>query len=151
MKLAHKNLIAAGLLAAFGFAAVAQTAPPVQQVAPQTERIARMQERMAKHQTELKQKLQLNVAQEGAWNTYVAALKPVAVGRPDRAEFATLSTPERIDRMRIHRAARAAEMDKRGEATKAFYAALSPEQKKLFDNETARRGHGGHHGRHHKA
>ena len=36
-----------------------------------------------------------------------------------------------------------AEMDKRGDATKTFYATLSAEQKKVFDDETARRGHHG--------
>jgi Spy/CpxP family protein refolding chaperone len=33
-------------------------------------------------------------------------------------------------------------MDRRAEATKAFYAQLTPEQKKTFDAETARMGHG---------
>jgi Spy/CpxP family protein refolding chaperone len=46
------------------------------------------------------------------------------------------------------RTARMAEMDKRADATKTFYAALSPEQKKVFDAETARGRHG-HHGMHH--
>jgi Spy/CpxP family protein refolding chaperone len=50
-------------------------------------------------------------------------------------------------------------MDQRGEAAKAFYATLSPEQKKRFDEQTARmmarrggmggdyhdHGHHGHH------
>jgi protein CpxP len=39
-------------------------------------------------------------------------------------------------------------MDKRADATKIFYAALSPEQKKTFDAETARRGHRGGYGHH---
>ena len=51
--------------------------------------------------------------------------------------------------MRAMRSARAAEMDKRADATKTFYAALSPEQKKVFDAETARGHRGGGH-RHHK-
>jgi hypothetical protein len=45
-----------------------------------------------------------------------------------------------------------AEMDRRGEASKAFYASLSSDQKKVFDDETrkhmAGRGEHGHHGRH---
>jgi len=165
-----KHLIAAGLLATLGLAATAQTQAPPASAAPapitaareghsradpakMQERMARMQERMARHLAEFKQKLQLSPAQEGAWNSYVAALKPTPRQRPDRAEFAKLSTPERIDRMRAHRAARMAEMDKRGEATKSFYSVLSADQKKLFDDTTARRGLGGrdcHHGRHHK-
>jgi Spy/CpxP family protein refolding chaperone len=41
-----------------------------------------------------------------------------------------------------------AAMDKRGEATKAFYAALTPEQQKTFDAEHRKHGpRGGHEGR----
>lgn len=113
---------------------------------------AKMQERIAKRQAALKQKLQITPAQEGAWTAYTAAMQPPAnMQRPDRAEFAKLTTPERIDRMRALRAARAAEMDKRAEATKAFYASLTPEQKKVFDERSFGRRGGHHHGgmRHH--
>jgi periplasmic protein CpxP/Spy len=112
----------------------------------------RMQERMARRLGELKQKLQVSGAQEGAWTTWTAALTPTRLQRPDRAEMAALSTPERIDRMRALRAQRNAEMDKRLDATKTFYASLSAEQKKVFDAESMRflrggkRGHGRHHG-----
>jgi periplasmic protein CpxP/Spy len=155
MKNTSKQLIAAGLLAAFGFAAIAQT-PPTAAPAPTArgERHgkfdpAKMQEHMARRQAELKQKLQLTPAQETAWTAYTAVMKPPArMQRPDRAEFEKLTTPERIDRTRAMRATRIAEMDKRGDATKTFYAALTPEQKKVFDAETARGHHRG--GRHHR-
>lgn len=168
MKLAHKQLFAAALLASAGLAAIAQTPAPhagpgaamahrgdeSRDPAKMQERMARMQERMAKHLAEFKQKLQITPAQEGSWNSYTAALKPAAnLQRPDRAELAKLPTPERIDRMRAIHTARMAEMDKRADATKAFYATLTPAQQKTFDEETARRGHhgkGGHHGRHHR-
>ena len=92
-------------------------------------------------------------AQEGAWNAWTAAMKPPAnLQRPNREEMAKLTTPERIDRMRQLRTQRQAEMDKRADATKSFYAALNADQKKVFDTETARFGHGGPrggHGRHH--
>jgi Spy/CpxP family protein refolding chaperone len=39
-----------------------------------------------------------------------------------------------------------AEMDKRGDATKAFYAALSPEQQKIFDAEHRKMGQREGHG-----
>ena len=76
--------------------------------------------------------------------------------RLDRQDMDKLTTPERIDRMRALRAQHAAEADRRGEATKAFYAALTPEQQKTFDAQ-AHRGHrmggmkggeGRHHGGH---
>lgn len=44
-----------------------------------------------------------------------------------------------------HMAEMSAAMDKRGEATKAFYAVLTPEQEKVFDaNATRRHGPDGH-------
>jgi periplasmic protein CpxP/Spy len=160
MKLAPKHLIATGLLAALGFAATAQTAPPAAPgagPAPMAREHhgrfdpAKLQERMARRQAELKQKLQLAPAQESAWTAYTSAMKPPArMQRPDRAEFAKLTTPERIDRMQALHATRSAEMGKRAEATKAFYAALTAEQKKVFDAESLHRRGGHPGGRHHK-
>lgn len=168
MKHAHKHLIAAALLA-LGFAATAQPAPAPAPVTPEARASGhhhgmmghhgrmdpakmqeRMQQRMAQRQAQLKQKLQITPAQESAWTAYVAAMQPPAnMQRPDRAELAKLTTPERIDRMRALRTAHHAEMDKRGEAAKTFYAALTAEQKKVFDAESSRGRRGGHHRGHH--
>jgi Spy/CpxP family protein refolding chaperone len=154
MRHIHKHLIAA-VLASLALAAGAQTAPPA---APATDKPAmrehrgmhdpaRMQEHFARRQAALKQKLQITPAQEGAWNAYLAAMKPPAnFSRPAPGEFERLTTPERIDRMRSMHTARAAEMDKRADATKTFYAALSPEQKKVFDTETLPRHFARRHG-----
>ncbi|MDB5872738.1 MAG: hypothetical protein JWQ07_2180 [Ramlibacter sp.] len=156
MKHVYKHLFAANLLAV-GLAATAQTPPATPGAAPaRMEREhhgrfdpAKMQERIARRQADLKQKLQITPAQEGAWTAYTASMKPPAnMQRPNRAEFEKLTTPERIDRMRAMRAARAAEMDKRADATKTFYAALSPDQKKVFDTQAARGHRGGE--QHHK-
>jgi hypothetical protein len=61
---------------------------------------------------------------------------------PDRAEMDKLTTPERIDKMRAmhkeHMAKMETAMDQRAEATKTLYAALSAEQKKIFDDEHAK-------------
>ncbi len=65
--------------------------------------------------------------------------------RPDMAGMAQLTTPERIDRMRALRAQHNAEADRRDDATKTFYAALTPAQQKVFDAE-----HVGMHGPRHK-
>jgi Spy/CpxP family protein refolding chaperone len=149
-------MLLAGLLAIIGFAATAQTAtPPAAGPAPRGHMMghmdpARMQAFIAKRQAALKEKLKLSAAQEGAWTAYTAAMQPPAnMTRPNRAEFEKLSTPERIDKMRALRAQHSAEMDKRAEATKTFYAALTPEQQKVFDANAMRRGgHGEHRGMH---
>ena len=53
--------------------------------------------------------------------------------RPDHDAIARMTTPQRIDQMRQMRAQRNAEMDKRADATKTFYAQLTPPQQKAFD------------------
>ena len=109
---------------------------------------AKMQAWMAKRMGELKTKLRVTASQEGAWTTFTAAMQPPANmwERPSaekraeqRAEYAKMTTPERIDKMRAMRTQRmtdmTAAMDKRADAAKAFYAVLSPEQQKTFDAE----------------
>jgi periplasmic protein CpxP/Spy len=58
-------------------------------------------------------------------------------GQDGHDDFAKLTTPERLDKMAAmmaeHTAKRQAEFQKHAEAIKAFYAQLSPEQKRAFD------------------
>jgi hypothetical protein len=106
----------------------------------------RMQERMARRLAVFKEQLRISPAQEAAWNAWTASLQPGArPQRPDPAEFARMTTPERIDRLRSLRAQRNAEMDRKAEATKAFYAQLAPGQRIVFDAETLKFAHGMHH------
>jgi hypothetical protein len=158
MKHSPKQLIAAIVLAGLGLAAAAQapSGPPAggpgRQDRMERHDPARMQQfmqaRRAHKMARLKETLQIVPAQEGAWAAWTASMQPPANWkRPDRAEFERLTTPERIDRMRALRTERMARMDKRAEATKVFYAALNPIQKRVFDLESARRGkRGGHEG-----
>jgi protein CpxP len=108
---------------------------------------AKMQARIAKHQAELKANLKITPAQEGAWASYTAAMQPPAGGyahrnHEQRAEMDKLTTPQRIDKMREMRSQRMAEMsanmNKRGDATKALYSSLTPEQQSLFDAQHKR-------------
>ena len=171
------SLVLAGLLATAGASALAQTAPVATPATPSAgapaghfgERMGRhdpvkMQAMVAKRQADMKAKLKITPAQEGAWASFTAAMQAPATtgGRPtpeQRAEFDKLTTPERIDKMRVMRTQRMADMsaamDKRGEANKTFYAALTPEQQKVFDIEHKKhgrhmgeggRGGPGHHG-----
>ena len=179
MKLSSKHLLLTTLMATCGFAAIAQNTTPTAPAAgaqPQMqdkmhrgdhssmrERMfgnhnERMAERISKRQAELKAKLKITPAQEGAWTTFAASMQPPAGGmmgmRHDpkvKAEMDKLTTPERIDKMQAMRAERmktmGAEMEKRGAATKAFYAVLSSEQKAVFDAVAIHGGkHGGGHG-----
>jgi hypothetical protein len=152
MKTAHKHLLVAVGLAVLTLSAAAQTPPPFAPgpgatMTPGQPGMMQQyrQQRRAEREAALKQILQITPAQEGAWNTWIASRQPSARPRPNPAEWTGLTTPERIDRMRQLRAARIAEMDRRGDATKAFYAALTQPQQKAFDALTAQlmdRGHG---------
>jgi len=100
---------------------------------------------------ELKTKLRLDASQEVAWKSYVEAMQmmPMHGGKSERAALQKMNTPERIDQMQAQHQQMQAEIKKRGDATKEFYALLSSEQKKVFDVETLRmvpgvHGHGMH-------
>ncbi|MDP3652224.1 MAG: Spy/CpxP family protein refolding chaperone [Rhodoferax sp.] len=167
MKPAFKSLAVAALLACAGFAAFAQNTSPMadhrammgdggmaQHEGKDGRRKmdpAKMEAMVAKHLDALKAKLKITAAQEGAWTTFAAAMKPAprSVNQyPDRAEMDKLTTPERIDKMhnlrKQHMTDMQTAMDQRDEAIKTFYAALNAEQKKVFDSEHARMG--GRHG-----
>ena len=151
MKPGLKSLLIAGLLANAAIMAQAQTTTAPAASKPQANHERGMHDSMdpakreamvTKHLADLKTKLKITAPQEGAWTTFTAALKPPARAehtRPDRAEMEKLTTPERIDKMRAHRAQRMtemqAQMDKREEATKVFYTGLNADQKKVFDAE----------------
>jgi protein CpxP len=151
MKFSLKHFTAAAMIATAGMASYAQPAPggPQMDPAKRAEFVAKRAEHMAKRQAELKQKLGITSAQESAWTSFTNAMKPgERKARMDRDAFAKLSTPDRIDQMKSLRNTRIAEMDRRADATKAFYAVLTPAQKTVFDTETAKKrgGHGGHGG-----
>ncbi|MFD1712513.1 hypothetical protein FVQ98_09610 [Ottowia sp. GY511] len=180
MTKAPKHLLLATLLAATGIVATAQTPASTAQPAPTAapaagdasaqpgqrqargnpaERQKRWAEHRAKRQAELKAALKLTSAQEGAWITFTTATQPPARAErsaQDRDAFKNLNTPQRIDLMEKRMAERQAHMKQRGDAVKTFYAQLTPEQQKVFDERGMRfgkgegkRGHrGGHHGHH---
>lgn len=112
-------------------------------------RFADRQAHRVKRLAALKEKLKLSPTQEGAWSSFTASTQPPA-GTPshetDRADFAKLTTPQRLERMQARQTERTAMFAKRAEATRTFYTGLSPDQQKTFDVETARMGHGAHGG-----
>jgi hypothetical protein len=148
MKKLIQSMVVAGVLAVAGGAAFAQMGEGMMgHEGMQHRDPAKMAQMHAKHLANLKAKLKLTASQEEAWNTFANSMAPIAGmmnKRPDPAEMDKLTTPERIDKMRAlhkeHMTAMEANMDKRAEATKTFYAALSAEQKKTFDAEHSKMG-----------
>ena len=151
MKTHFKPLVLAAILGTAALTALAQPAGDAPQGGDRMGAMhehgrERMQAHMAKRLDELKAKLKLSQQQEASWTTYVAALKPgaMAAAHPRPEDWAKLTTPERLDKMRELRKAHEAEFNKRDDATRAFYSGLSAEQKKAFDDNTARAMQDGH-------
>jgi len=96
---------------------------------------------MHKHQQhrmdKLKQSLKLSTDQDQAWAAFQGSMQQPAMQRPDNQAIAKMSTPERLEAMSKMKAQHDAQMEKRQQATLAFYGTLSAEQKKVFDQETS--------------
>jgi protein CpxP len=167
-----KHLIIGLTAAGIGFTAVssfAQMPPPGGPEGagpgghpPSAAQIAKFEQHRAKRQAELHDKLKITAAQEGAWKTFNEKTTPVRPAtppaRPEKGEMEKMTTPQRLDRMAEFASKREAEMTARIAAVKEFYAVLSPEQQKVFDQEFRKmekhrfehgrfgRGHGPEHG-----
>ena len=142
MKSIRTTLITTALMAGLSGLALAQnTTGPTD--SPRAGHMEKMREHKAarhtQHLAELKSKLNLQAAQEPAWNSFTQSMQhPARMARPDHASFEKMTTPERLDQMQATKAQRDAHMQQRAESTKAFYASLSADQKQVFDKETAR-------------
>lgn len=90
---------------------------------------------MEKHQAQLHAKLKLSEAQEPAWKTFIAASTPTGMPTPpERKEMDKLTTPERMEKMLERSKEHQSKMQERLAALKTFYAVLTPEQQKIFDD-----------------
>ncbi|MBC3920924.1 Spy/CpxP family protein refolding chaperone [Undibacterium sp. CY18W] len=99
----------------------------------------KMKERTAKHQAELHDKLKITAAQEPAWKTFTDAMNPGTLpARPDHKELAKLSTPDRMEKGLEKMKEHLAKMQTRLTALKTFYAVLTPDQQKIFDESHRR-------------
>ena len=149
-------------LAAYAQAPAAHSGHPQltqeQRAAKFAERQAKRAERMAQRQAKLHDALRLTSAQEGAWRDYLAAVKPAPRGerpRMDRDAFRAMSAPQRMEMRIAMQKQRIGHMEQRLAATKTFYAQLTADQRKTFDDAVKMKrhhgkrghmGHGGHHG-----
>ena len=97
------------------------------------------------HAKHLRDVLQLRPDQDAALKAYLEATAPQTMTegvkwQAQDDDKAPLTTPERLDRQAAHMAKMAETFQKRAVATKAFYAALSPSQRKAFDTLGPRAG-----------
>jgi protein CpxP len=131
------------------FSAQAQDAAPHRQYAATKFDPAKHAERMDQRLQKLHDALKLTSAQEGAWQTYVSAIKAdIPATRPDFASLKNLSAPEKMEKRIEFAKIHITHMENHLAALKTFYATLTPEQQKTFDQAMSRgrHGHMGHHG-----
>jgi hypothetical protein len=85
--------------------------------------------------------LSLSAAQEDAWRAYQAAIapSPETQQRHRAADMLLpqLPTPRRVALIEATAQADNIDLHRQGEAVKAFYAGLSPDQQRVFDRLTA--------------
>jgi hypothetical protein len=85
--------------------------------------------------------LHLSAAQEDGWRAYVAAIAPDPAADARHRETSrmmpSLPTPRRVDLINAEVDAEAAMVHRQGNAVKAFYASLTPDQQRTFDRQTA--------------
>ncbi|MCW5298196.1 hypothetical protein DXT88_08390 [Herbaspirillum lusitanum] len=130
-----------GLTAMSSFAQMPPAGPggPDGRHMPTPEQIAKFEQHRAKRQAALHDKLKITAAQEGAWKTFTDKTTPqrpaTPPARPDKDEWSKMTTPERLDRHLDRMKQMEARMTDHIAATKEFYAVLSPEQQKVFDQE----------------
>jgi protein CpxP len=163
MKIFTKTLLSGLAALSVGVAAIgaqAQTQAPQQggsqnaarpHLTPE-QRQAKMAEFAARREAKLHSDLGITSGQESAWQSFVASMKPAANdGRArqfDRAAWTGLSAPQRMQKMIDLQKQHTARMEQQLSALNSFYSVLSPQQKQIFDTESARmQGHRFGHGR----
>lgn len=161
----RKSLFVALAALSMGTAAIGAQAQSAStgtaQTTPQAGRYAHAanQEQRAAHAAartaRLHDELKITPAQENAWNAFVASMKPPARtgqgasqdARPERAAWAGLSAPQRMAKHIDMQKQRTAAMEQRLASLNSFYAVLTPDQKKTFDDKAGHfKGHGMRHG-----
>jgi Spy/CpxP family protein refolding chaperone len=130
-----RHLLLAACLTAASAAVLAQApAPAPVSTSASSAMQQRMAERHEQRMAQLKTQLDITPAQEAAWTAFTATMQPpTAPQRMNRDELNNLTAPQRVDLMEQRLAERQEWMQRRGEAIKTFYAVLSPEQQKTFD------------------
>lgn len=146
-KITHAVLLAMSALSLSGAAVCAHAVEAGQSSsASGAERHA---ENIAKRQARLHDQLKLTAAQEPAWTTFIAAAPKPSGPRGEHQEMEKLAAPERLERSIAVSRQRIAVQETQLASLKTFYAVLTPEQRKVFDDSVPGGKHGGwggHHG-----
>lgn len=90
---------------------------------------------MEQHHKQLHDALKLTPEQESGWTKLMESEQPrpaLSGGKPD--DWAKLNAPERAEKMLELSKARQVQMAEHVRALKAFYATLTPEQQKAFED-----------------
>jgi len=99
------------------------------------EQAAKRLEHFDQRMVELHASLKLTSEQEVVWADFVSKLQPVKTEHHDPQQWQSLSTPERLDRMLGRMRAREQEMTERTATVRSFYATLTPDQQRIFDQQ----------------
>lgn len=111
------------------------------------QKIERMEKMREARQTALHEKLKLTAQQEPAWKKFTASQPmPNKAARMERAEMQKLNAPQRMEKGMEHMRTMEKAMTEHLAALKEFYAVLTPEQQKVFDEQTPRFGDRGSRG-----
>jgi Spy/CpxP family protein refolding chaperone len=108
---------------------------------PMGMRPERMEKMHEQHLTKLHDRLKLTSQQETAWKKF-AASEPMRgkLDRPDPAEMEKLKAPQRLEKALEHMRTMETNLTEHLKALKEFYAVLTPEQQKIFDEQMPRFG-----------
>lgn len=101
-------------------------------------------QRVARKQSALREALKLRKEQEPAWLQFTEQTRPTPpMTLPEKSQMAKLSAPERMEQMLATMREGEQRLQVRLDATKAFYAVLTPAQQNLFDRQFSGRPHHG--------
>ena len=130
-----RDICALGAVVALGLAASAAGAqpPPSQQQQQQ--------------QASLHSALHIRPDQEQAWRTFIASTTPPAgilsELRASAGRMASMTTPQRLDLLAQNLQLEVTLQRHSADAIRQFYAVLSPDQQRIYDQVTLPRGMGG--------
>jgi hypothetical protein len=140
--------IAFGFIA-FGFVSASALVNAQEQISRscqnQTKIVECVQANILKNQGQLHDQLNLSHEQEPVWNEFIASV-PVSPKstRLERIAMDKLTTPERLELQLNQLKEQEAKMASNLLALKTFYAALTPEQQKTFDEYHAKAARSAH-------